>query len=82
MSAATASRFLAIGFAVLAAVLYGISSPVSKMLLDSVPPALLAALLYLGAGIGMGVVSLVQAAAGRRFARHRSAERIFRTSSA
>lgn len=62
MSAAAASRFLAIGFAVLAAVLYGISSPVSKVLLDSVPPALLAALLYLGAGIGMGVVSLVQAA--------------------
>lgn len=79
MSAAAASRFLAIGFAVLAAVLYGISSPVSKVLLDSVPSALLAALLYLGAGIGMGVVSL---SAGRRFARHRSAERIFCTSSA
>ena len=61
MSAAVASRFLAIGFAVLAAVLYGISSPVSKVLLDSVPPALLAALLYLGAGIGIGVVNLVQA---------------------
>lgn len=60
MSAAAAPRFLAIGFAVLAAVLYGISSPVSKVLLDSVPPALLAALLYLGAGIGMAVVSLVQ----------------------
>ncbi|MCZ9312837.1 MAG: EamA family transporter [Methanocorpusculum sp.] len=60
MSAVIAPRYLAIGFAVLAAVLYGISSPVSKVLLDSVPPALLAALLYLGAGIGMAVVSLVQ----------------------
>ena len=60
MSAAPAPGILAIGFAVLAAVLYGISSPVSKVLLDSVPPALLAALLYLGAGIGMAVVSLVQ----------------------
>ena len=62
MSAVIAPRYLAIGFAVLAAVLYGISSPVSKVLLDSVPPALLAALLYLGAGIGMAVVSLVQTA--------------------
>ena len=60
MSAAPAPGILAIGFAVLAAVLYGISSPVSKVLLDSVPPALLAALLYLGAGVGMAVVSLVQ----------------------
>ncbi|MDR0981509.1 MAG: DMT family transporter [Methanocalculaceae archaeon] len=60
MSAVVDPRFLAIGFAVLAAVLYGISSPVSKVLLDSVPPALLAALLYLGAGIGMAVVSLVR----------------------
>ncbi|MCZ0860243.1 DMT family transporter [Methanocorpusculum sp. MG] len=62
MPAVIAPRYLAIGFAVLAAVLYGISSPVSKVLLDSVPPALLAALLYLGAGIGMAVVSLVQTA--------------------
>ncbi|MDE2444271.1 MAG: DMT family transporter [Methanocorpusculum sp.] len=62
MSAVIAPRYLAIGFAVLAAVLYGISSPVSKVLLDSVPPALLAALLYLGAGIGMAVVSLIQTA--------------------
>ena len=60
MSAAPAPGILAIGFAVLAAILYGISSPVSKVLLDSVPPALLAALLYLGAGVGMAVVSLVQ----------------------
>lgn len=62
MSAVIAPRFLAMGFAVLAAVLYGISSPVAKVLLDSVPPALLAALLYLGAGIGMAVVRLAQTA--------------------
>lgn len=60
MSAVLSPRLPAIGFAVLAAVLYGISSPVSKVLLESVPPALLAALLYLGAGIGMTVVSLGQ----------------------
>ncbi|MDV0441005.1 DMT family transporter [Methanorbis furvi] len=50
----------AIGFAVLAAVLYGISSPAAKLLLESVPPALLASLLYLGAGIGMFAVSIIQ----------------------
>ncbi|HHV08906.1 MAG TPA: EamA family transporter [Clostridiales bacterium] len=43
----------AIACAVLAAALYGISSPISKLLLKEVPPTLMAALLYLGAGIGM-----------------------------
>ncbi len=46
--------------AVLAAVLYGINSPFSKMLLDKIPPTLMAALLYLGAGIGMLVVNLIR----------------------
>jgi len=50
---------LAIGFAVLAAVLYGISAPVSKILLETTSPELMAALLYLGAGIGMFAVNLV-----------------------
>lgn len=40
-------------FAILAAALYGISSPVSKLLLVELQPTLMAALLYLGAGIGM-----------------------------
>ncbi len=39
--------------AVFAAALYGISSPLSKLLLRELPPTLMAALLYLGAGIGM-----------------------------
>lgn len=43
-------------FAVLAAVLYALSAPVSKLLLREVPPAVLAGLLYLGAGIGMGLL--------------------------
>ena len=50
---------LAIGFAVLAALLYGISAPVSKMLLETTSPELMAALLYLGAGLGMFAVNLV-----------------------
>lgn len=40
-------------FAILAAALYAISSPVSKLLLTEIPPTLMASLLYLGAGIGM-----------------------------
>jgi drug/metabolite transporter (DMT)-like permease len=49
----------AILMAVLAAALYGLSSPFAKLLLDQLPPTLLAALLYLGAGLGMLVVNLI-----------------------
>ena len=50
---------MAIVFALLAALLYGISSPVSKILLETTSPELMAALLYLGAGFGMFAVSLI-----------------------
>jgi drug/metabolite transporter (DMT)-like permease len=43
----------------MAAVCYGISSPVSKLLLGIIQPIFMASLLYLGAGLGMGVVILV-----------------------
>ncbi len=46
----------AIIFAILAAVFYAISSPVSKTLMNDIPPDLMAALLYLGAGFGMLIV--------------------------
>ncbi|MEA4972133.1 MAG: DMT family transporter [Candidatus Metalachnospira sp.] len=49
----------AIGFAVAAAALYALSSPFSKLLLSEVSPMMLAAFLYLGAGIGIGLVSLI-----------------------
>jgi drug/metabolite transporter (DMT)-like permease len=42
--------------AVAAAALYAFSTPLSKLLLRSVPPVLLAGLLYLGAGLGAGAV--------------------------
>jgi drug/metabolite transporter (DMT)-like permease len=48
----------AIIWAILAAVLYAISSPVSKILLDEVPPTMMASLLYLGAGLGMSIIGL------------------------
>ena len=51
----------AIGFAILAAILYGISAPFSKLLLYTLHPALLAGLLYLGAGIGMLALYTLQA---------------------
>jgi len=49
----------AILMAILAAALYGISSPISKLLLKKIPPPFMAALLYLGAGFGMLIVHFV-----------------------
>jgi drug/metabolite transporter (DMT)-like permease len=49
---------ISILWAILAASLYAISSPISKILLNEVPPTLMAALLYLGAGIGMSLIAL------------------------
>lgn len=51
-------RIKAIIFAILAALLYGISSPISKLLLVEIPPTLMAALLYIGAGLGMLGINL------------------------
>ena len=46
-------QFIAMLFALLAAVLYAINIPVSKILLNSIHPVLMASFLYFGAGIGM-----------------------------
>ncbi len=53
-------NYRAIGYAILAAALYGASSPVSKKLLTHLPPTLMASMLYLGAGLGMSVLFLLQ----------------------
>ena len=50
----------AIFHAVLAAALYAVSIPFSKLLLVEVPPTMLAAFLYIGAGIGMAVLGTVK----------------------
>jgi len=50
----------AIFHAVLAAALYAVSIPFSKLLLVEVPPTMLAAFLYIGAGIGMAVLGAVK----------------------
>lgn len=52
----TAGIFLAI----LAAALYAINSPLSKILLEYMPPSLMAGVLYLGAGLGMGIIAIVR----------------------
>ncbi len=43
-------------FAILAAALYAINVPLSKRLLTEVPPTMLAGFLYLGAGVGIGIL--------------------------
>lgn len=48
----------AIVYALLAAVFYAVNVPASKLLLQYVEPTVMAALLYLGAGIGIGLLSL------------------------
>ena len=47
--------------AFLAALFYAVNIPLSKLLLDSVGPTTMAALLYLGAGIGVGIMALFMA---------------------
>lgn len=59
------SQKTAIFWAILAAGLYALNAPVSKLLLEEVPPTMMAALLYLGAGMGLAMVRLVQRMTGK-----------------
>lgn len=52
-------------YAILAAVLYAISTPISKLLLDTLSPVFIASLLYLGAGTGMGLIALIRKKIGQ-----------------
>lgn len=47
------TKHIATFFAILAAMLYAINIPLSKLLLTQVGPTMMAALLYLGAGLGL-----------------------------
>jgi len=53
-------QYKATSFAIIAAVLYAISSPVSKLLLKEISPTLMASFLYLGAGLGMSIVGFIK----------------------
>lgn len=50
--------------AILAAALYALNAPLSKLLLEYLPPTLTAGFLYIGAGAGMGAVALIRKARG------------------
>lgn len=54
----------AIFFAILAAVLYAFSMPLSKILLKDASPMMMAAFLYLGAGAGMLMLSMIRSKTG------------------
>jgi drug/metabolite transporter (DMT)-like permease len=47
-------------YALIAAALFGASTPFAKLLLGEMPPVLLAGLLYLGSGIGLSLVRLMR----------------------
>ena len=49
-----------VGFALGAAALFGLSTPLAKMLLGSVSPVMLGGLLYLGSGIGLLTLRIVR----------------------
>lgn len=59
------TRRLSITWAILAAALYALNAPISKLLLASASPTMMAAFLYLGAGVGMLVVGAVRRAVER-----------------
>lgn len=60
----TKSNVKGILLALLAAALYAVNSPFSKLLLDYMPSTLMAGFLYLGAGLGMGVIALIRRVRG------------------
>ena len=51
-------KLLATLFAILAAILYAINVPFSKMLMTKIAPTMQSGFLYLGAGIGISILSL------------------------
>lgn len=57
-------------WAILAAALYAISSPVSKILLLRAAPMMMAAFLYLGAGIGMFLLGIIRKNLGKGISEH------------
>ena len=63
------TKNIAIFYAILAAALYAINVPFSKLLLNCVGPTMMASFLYLGAGIGLFIYSLIEKAAGKQVKR-------------
>ena len=63
------TKSIAIVYAILAAALYAINVPVSKLLLDYVEPTMMASFLYLGAGIGLFLYGLIEKLIGKEVKR-------------
>ena len=60
-----ASTKIGISLAILAAALYAINSPLSKILLAYMPPTLMAGFLYIGAGVGMGIIAIFRSSSSQ-----------------
>lgn len=60
------SAKVGIFFAILAAALYAINAPLSKVLLDYMPSTLMAGFLYIGAGVGMLFIAIFRNIEGDR----------------
>ncbi len=58
------NKRMAVFFALLAAALYAINVPFSKLLMAHISPTMLAGFLYIGAGVGIGCMMLAKAARG------------------
>ena len=59
------SKSIATVYAILAAALYAINVPLSKVLLNYVDPTMMASFLYLGAGIGLFLFGIVEKLIGK-----------------
>ena len=51
-----------IAFALASAALFGVSTPLAKLLVGAIPPLLLAGLLYAGSGVGLLLLLVVRQA--------------------
>lgn len=60
------NKSLAVVFAILAATLYAINIPFSKMLIEYVDSTMMAGLLYLGAGVGMFLYTTISGIFGKK----------------
>jgi len=70
MSHSKNHNLIAIFYAIAAAVFYALNVPCSKLLLKEVPPVCMAGLLYIGAGLGVGLIYLF------KFKKESSADRL------
>lgn len=59
------TKSIATIYAILAAALYAINVPFSKLLLNHVEPTMMASFLYLGAGLGLFIYGFIEKATGR-----------------